>query len=157
MSERKLGIPLPELAGYCRKAAAEGAVLIKNEEQTLPLKKGEKISVFGRCQIEYYRSGTGSGGAVNVPYVKNILEELRKSEEVVVNEALAGLYEARLLDHPFDNGGGGGHASHGSRRKCRLRMRLQKVREKYLTRHCLSLAVLQVKIRIIWHCRAAII
>ena len=107
MSERKLGIPLPELAGYCRKAAAEGAVLIKNEEQTLPLKKGEKISVFGRCQIEYYRSGTGSGGAVNVPYVKNILEELRKSEEVVVNEALAGLYEAWLLDHPFDNGGGG--------------------------------------------------
>ena len=107
MSERKLGIPLPELAGCCRKAAAEGVVLIKNEEQTLPLKKGEKISVFGRCQIEYYRSGTGSGGAVNVPYVKNILGELRKSEDVVVNETLAGLYEAWLLEHPFDNGGGG--------------------------------------------------
>ncbi len=107
MAERKLGIPLPELADYCRMAAAEGAVLIKNDEQVLPLKKGEKISVFGRCQIEYYRSGTGSGGAVNVPYVKNILEELRKSEEVVVNEHLAGMYEAWLLENPFDNGGGG--------------------------------------------------
>ena len=107
MAERKLGIPLPELASHCRMAAAEGAVLIKNEEQTLPLKKGDKISVFGRCQIEYYRSGTGSGGAVNVPYVKNILEELRKSEAVEVNEELATMYEAWLSEHPFDNGGGG--------------------------------------------------
>lgn len=107
MSEHKLGIPLPELAGFCRKAAAEGAVLIKNEEQTLPLKKGEKVSIFGRCQIEYYRSGTGSGGAVNVPYVKNILGELRKSKEVDINEKLAEIYETWLLAHPFDDGGGG--------------------------------------------------
>ena len=107
MSEHKLGVPLPELADYCRKAAAEGAVLLKNEGQILPLKKGEKISVFGRCQIEYYRSGTGSGGAVNVPYVKNILDELRKVEHVSVNETLAAMYEAWLLDNPFDNGGGG--------------------------------------------------
>ena len=107
MSERKLGIPLPKLAEYCRKAAAEGAVLIKNEEGALPLKKGERVSVFGRCQIEYYRSGTGSGGAVNVPYVKNILDELRKTEDVMVNETLACMYEDWLLEHPFDNGGGG--------------------------------------------------
>ncbi len=107
MSERKLGIPLPKLAEYCRKAAAEGAVLIKNEEGALPLKKGERVSVFGRCQIEYYRSGTGSGGAVNVPYVKNILDELRKAEDVIVNETLACMYEDWLLEHPFDNGGGG--------------------------------------------------
>jgi len=107
MSERKLGVPLPELAEYCRKAAAEGAVLMKNENGALPLQKGEKVSIFGRCQIEYYRSGTGSGGAVNVPYVKNILDELRKSEDIVVNESLAAMYEAWLLEHPFDNGGGG--------------------------------------------------
>lgn len=107
MSEHKLGIPLPELANYCRKAAGEGAVLLKNENQTLPLRNGERISIFGRCQIEYYRSGTGSGGAVNVPYVKNILAELRQSERVSVNETLAGRYEAWLLENPFDNGGGG--------------------------------------------------
>ena len=107
MSQKKIGLPLPELAEYCRKAAAEGVVLLKNEEDVLPLKKGETISVFGRCQIEYYRSGTGSGGAVNVPYVKNILEELRKSDAVCVNEKLAGIYESWLKEHPFDNGGGG--------------------------------------------------
>ncbi len=107
MSEHKLGLPLPELANYCRKAAGEGAVLLKNENQTLPLRNGECISIFGRCQIEYYRSGTGSGGAVNVPYVKNILEELRQSERVSVNETLARRYESWLLENPFDNGGGG--------------------------------------------------
>ena len=107
MAERKLGVPLPELAEYCRKAAAEGAVLMKNENGALPLKKGERVSLFGRCQIEYYRSGTGSGGAVNVPYVRNILDELRKAKDVVVNESLATMYEAWLLEHPFDNGGGG--------------------------------------------------
>ena len=104
--ERKIGMPLPELAEYCRVAAAEGAVLLKNEEQVLPLEKGTRVSIFGRCQIEYYRSGTGSGGAVNVAYVKNILDELRKTE-LCVNETLAKSYEAWLVEHPFDNGGGG--------------------------------------------------
>ena len=54
-----------------RRTAAEGAVLLKNEQGALPLKEGEHIAVFGRCQIEYYRSGTGSGGAVHVPYSTN--------------------------------------------------------------------------------------
>ena len=107
MSEVKLGIPLPELADYCRKAGAEGIVLLENRDNVLPLKKGARISIFGRCQIEYYRSGTGSGGAVNVPYTKNILDELRKSKMVEVNEQLASTYEAWLLEHPFDDGGGG--------------------------------------------------
>ena len=72
MSNSGIGVPLPELAVYCREAAAEGAVLLKNEGHMLPIEKNETVSIFGRSQIEYYRSGTGSGGAVNVPYVKNI-------------------------------------------------------------------------------------
>ena len=74
MGNSGIGVPLPELAAYCREAAAEGAVLLKNEGHMLPVKKDETVSIFGRSQIEYYRSGTGSGGAVNVPYVKNILD-----------------------------------------------------------------------------------
>ena len=31
MGNSGIGVPLPELAAYCREAAAEGAVLLKNE------------------------------------------------------------------------------------------------------------------------------
>ena len=59
MGNSGIGVPLPELAAYCREAAAEGAVLLKNEGHMLPVKKDETVSIFGRSQIEYYRSGTG--------------------------------------------------------------------------------------------------
>lgn len=92
---------------YCRKAAAEGAVLLKNEGEMLPLRKEETVSVFGRCQLETYRSGTGSGGAINVAYVISILDAMRSCPDITVNEELAAVYMEWLKDHPFDNGGGG--------------------------------------------------
>ncbi len=89
----------------CRTAAGEGAVLLKNENNTLPILPDETISVFGRCQLEYYKSGTGSGGAVNVPYKTNIIDGLRDNQ-VSLNETLIQHYEVWLKDHPFDDGGG---------------------------------------------------
>ncbi len=56
-------------ASLARQAAAEGAVLLKNDGKVLPLREGEKLAVFGRTQFEYYKSGTGSGGMVNTKYV----------------------------------------------------------------------------------------
>lgn len=107
MGNSGIGVPLPELAAYCREAAAEGAVLLKNEGHMLPVKKDETVSIFGRSQIEYYRSGTGSGGAVNVPYVKNILDGIKENNAFPVNEELVENYKEWLKEHPFDNGGGG--------------------------------------------------
>ena len=49
-----------------RRAATEGMVLLKNTEGALPLKKGEKIALFGKATIEYIKGGGGSGD-VNVP------------------------------------------------------------------------------------------
>ncbi len=106
MSDVKIGIPLEGFAEFGREVAAQGAVLLKNEGQMLPLRE-EKISVFGRIQIDYYRSGTGSGGAVNVVYKTNLLDGLRAKKQVEVNEELAAVYEAWVKEHPFDNGGGG--------------------------------------------------
>lgn len=102
----KYGNPLPGFGAYCRKAAAEGAVLLKNENHTLPLKKDEMISVFGRCQFDTYRSGTGSGGAVNVPYAVNIIKGMRDSGDFTINEEVVKVYEEWLQENPFDNGGG---------------------------------------------------
>lgn len=107
MGNSGIGVPLPELAAYCREAAAEGAVLLKNEGHMLPIKKDETVSIFGRSQIEYYRSGTGSGGAVNVPYAKNILDGIKENNAFPVNEELVETYKEWLKEHPFDNGGGG--------------------------------------------------
>ena len=67
-----------EYSRAARNAAAEGCVLLRNEKQALPIRSGETVSVFGRIQLDYYKSGTGSGGMVNVPYVHSILDGLRE-------------------------------------------------------------------------------
>jgi len=107
MQTEKLGVPLEGFAEFARKVAAEGAVLLKNEGQVLPIKEGERVSVFGRIQINYYRSGTGSGGSVNVAYTTNLLDGLRSKKKIKVNEDLAAVYEKWIEENPFDNGGGG--------------------------------------------------
>lgn len=107
MSNKLIGVPLEGFAQLAGKAAAEGAVLLKNEGKLLPLKAGEKVSLFGRVQLEYYRSGTGSGGAVKVEYSTNLIDGFRRHQEIILNEELLNEYTEWLKDHPFDNGGGG--------------------------------------------------
>ena len=58
-------------------AVAEGIVMLKNEGAALPLPQGEQIALFGRIQLHYYKSGTGSGGMVNVSKIVGIPEGLR--------------------------------------------------------------------------------
>ncbi|MBP9988142.1 MAG: glycoside hydrolase family 3 C-terminal domain-containing protein [Ruminococcus sp.] len=58
-----------------RKAAGEGMVLLKNKDNALPLKKGEKVALLGKTTIEYIKGGGGSGD-VNCPYIKNIYDGL---------------------------------------------------------------------------------
>lgn len=107
VSNSQIGVPLEGFADFNRKVAAEGAVLLKNDGQVLPLRDGDRVSVFGRIQINYYRSGTGSGGSVNVPYTTNLLDGLRAKKSITVNEELAAEYEKWVAENPFDDGGGG--------------------------------------------------
>ncbi len=98
--------PVARLAEVAREAAADGMVLLENSRGTLPLSEGDTVSVFGRGQTEYCKSGTGSGGLVNVTYVTNILDSLRAVSGIKVNETLAGIYAAYIKEHPFDKGQG---------------------------------------------------
>jgi beta-glucosidase len=107
MNADKMNVEIKGFPEFSRKVAAEGAVLLKNQGQILPIKAGESISIFGRAQINYYRSGTGSGGSVNVEYTTNLLEGLRSKPEIKINEDLAATYEKWIEENPFDNGGGG--------------------------------------------------
>ncbi|MBQ6838427.1 MAG: glycoside hydrolase family 3 protein, partial [Clostridia bacterium] len=62
-----------------KEAATEGMVLLKNENKALPLKKGEKIALFGKATIEYIKGGGGSGD-VNCPYIRNIADGFKSKE-----------------------------------------------------------------------------
>ena len=95
-----------------RQLDEEGAVLLKNESNFLPLNKEDSVAVFGRCQFDYYRSGMGSGGSVHVSYTTNLtdsLEELSESEKIPckIDEKLSKVYKNWIKENPFDNGGGG--------------------------------------------------
>lgn len=107
MKENKIGVPLEGFSEFTREVALEGFVLLKNDNNVLPLKKEEKVSVFGRTQIDYYRCGTGSGGAVHVEYSTNIIDGLSNNKEVNINRELVEIYEEWIKQNPFDNGGGG--------------------------------------------------
>lgn len=59
-----------------RKIADEGIVLLKNDNNLLPLKKGASVAVFGKAQYDYVHSGGGSG-YVFTPYIRNIYAGLK--------------------------------------------------------------------------------
>ncbi|MCR4644414.1 MAG: glycoside hydrolase family 3 C-terminal domain-containing protein [Oscillospiraceae bacterium] len=96
-----------EYLAKAAEAVAEGIVMVRNENRALPLRKDEEVAVFGRIQLHYYKSGTGSGGMVNVAKVTSILDGLLEAG-VPVNEKLLSVYKAWDEAHPFDLGHGWG-------------------------------------------------
>ena len=81
---------MPEMAALARRAGAEGCVLLKNEG-TLPLKAGQSVAVFGRCQLDWFYVGYGSGGDVHPPYRVNLMEGL-KNAGIPFDEKVAKTY-----------------------------------------------------------------
>ncbi len=98
--------PFAPLAVQARKTAADGCVLLKNEGGVLPLKNGSPVSFFGRTQINYLKSGTGSGGLVHTAYTVNIIEGALANPKINVNTELLEIYKAWIEENPFDEGHG---------------------------------------------------
>lgn len=92
--------PMPDIA---LKAAAESIVLLKNINNTLPVKADEVISVFGRCQIDYFYVGYGSGGDVNAPYQVNLIKGLKDCNANIYSPVL-NLYEDWCEKNPVSHG-----------------------------------------------------
>ena len=101
--EEKPYAPLAELS---RMIAAQGCVLLKNENNVLPLDNGKTVSFFGRTQIDYNKSGTGSGGLVNTEYEVNIIDGVLANEKIKVNKELLEVYKEWIKENPFDKGSG---------------------------------------------------
>lgn len=89
-------------AALARDAAAEGMVLLKNNNHALPLQKHLKIALFGNASYETVTGGTGSG-QVNTAYTVNIVNGLANAG-YKVDDDLAKNYTTYLrhdkLDHP---------------------------------------------------------
>ena len=81
----------PGIGELIRQAGAESCVLLKNTG-VLPLTKDKEIAVFGRCQLDWFYVGYGSGGDVNAPYTVNLLDGLQNAG-VPVNPEVRRAYE----------------------------------------------------------------
>lgn len=95
---------------YLKTAAqvvSEGIVMLKNDNDALPLNPDDEIALFGRIQLHYYKSGTGSGGMVNVSKITGIPDGLLENG-VSVNEELLDVYRKWDSENPFDLGDGWG-------------------------------------------------
>ncbi|MBE6740666.1 MAG: beta-glucosidase [Ruminococcaceae bacterium] len=89
-----------KMTALSRQAAAEGAVLLKNNG-VLPLKKGAKVSVFSRIQKDWFFVGYGSGGAVKCNRKVSLLDAARNQDYFSINEELAALYEEFCEKNPI--------------------------------------------------------
>lgn len=74
------------------KLAEEGFVLLKNENATLPLNKGARISVFSKNSVNLSYGGSGSGG-FDTSNNKNLYESLNDAG-FVINPTLKNFYES---------------------------------------------------------------
>ncbi|SFO84821.1 beta-glucosidase [Halolactibacillus alkaliphilus] len=52
----KIGVPIEGFSAFSRKVAAEGAVLLKNNHQTLPCEWTHRVaSYISSCQFDWYK------------------------------------------------------------------------------------------------------
>ena len=75
-----------------REAAREGFVLLKNENQTLPIVKGSRIGLYGAGACKTIKGGTGSGD-VNSRYNISIREGLEEAGYQLTSKKWLDSYE----------------------------------------------------------------
>lgn len=93
LHKQALGKPEPrkEMSDACRRAGAEGTVLLKNDG-VLPLSKTGSTAFFGRVQRDYFYVGYGSGGDVNPDYLVSPMDALEARGDIAYDKALADRY-----------------------------------------------------------------
>ncbi|MFC4306044.1 beta-glucosidase [Cohnella boryungensis] len=72
-------------------AAREGIVLLKNEGNVLPLKKGETLNVFGKALLQF-RLGALGAGKINPRYSVGFLRAIEEYSDFSLNTEVTELY-----------------------------------------------------------------
>ena len=83
----------PDLKAHAvvaRKAAEKSIILLRNENNTLPLKGSEKVALYGITSVDFFGIGTGSG-EVNIAHVANMQEAMTEAG-FTLDENLAEFY-----------------------------------------------------------------
>ena len=79
----------PAVQEYARRAAAEGIVLLKNDNNALPFGQNgaQPVAFFGITQVQTFLVGYGSGGDVKPPYRVTLTDVLAKTDKIVPDKA----------------------------------------------------------------------
>lgn len=86
-----------------KEAAKEGMVLLKNENNVLPLAEGSKVALFGKGTFDYVKGGGGSGD-VTVAYTRNLYEGLSlQKDKISIFEELCDYYR-KDIEEQYKNG-----------------------------------------------------
>lgn len=84
----------PDLKAHAvvaRKAAEESIILLRNEDNTLPLKGSEKVALYGLTSVDFVGIGTGSG-EVNTKHIVNMQEAMTEAG-FTLDQNLAEFYQ----------------------------------------------------------------
>lgn len=76
----------------CEKVGEEGTVLLKNEDNCLPLAKGSKVATFGQNSVDFVYAGSGSG-SVDTSICPNFKEAVEE-KGLKVDENLWNFYKS---------------------------------------------------------------
>lgn len=91
LSRKNPGERYPEHDEIVLRAARECAVLLKNENHTLPLGENAAVNVFGAAAV-VFRSGCLGAGKINPRYCIRVREGIEKYTSLRLNEELYGFY-----------------------------------------------------------------
>ena len=86
-------------AAVCRRAGAEGMVLLRNEGGVLPFKPGTKVAMFGANSYKLLAGGTGAGD-VNKAHVISLDKGLSESTVVLDGSTDAAYREYLAVEGP---------------------------------------------------------
>lgn len=79
-----------------KNAAKEGMVLLKNNQNVLPLSKGARVALFGKGSFDYVKGGGGSGD-VTVEYILNLYDGMKSLKgQVSIFEELSDFYRENV-------------------------------------------------------------
>ena len=79
-------------------AACEGMVLLKNDRNVLPIRKGTRVALFGKGVFDYVKGGGGSGD-VTVPYIRNLYEGLSQyTSDISIYDKSVRFYQEYVAD-----------------------------------------------------------